>query len=610
MPAGVFGPDSDRLLTEPELLSLPSIWMTSACMNSGFRRLTGWLGFAPAISSTRSFTCRVKTRAGIYGFMPVSAQPGERAIADFRVYYFPTEDDPVLEKVSIEAALAATSPQAKELVRNFPVHPDFAALFHIGDMRLALTHPEKNFGLSITALTRKRTIAAAGIAAPDGIWVVPPGGIEEDLPALDLARDLFRVLSAGFACIAEKAPDGPFSVSAVGAMRTRDSNGKVETTATSDASLRTEILMWGDAAYAWPMPREKGDASPYRVVRVAAGAEKPDEKESQALVRPRLVVLNGFLGSGKTSFLNQFIEFHLSHDQLVAVIQNEIGETGVDANLLEGEESVLALDAGCVCCTLAGGLTRGLRQLTETLSPEIIALETTGLANPMNMVDELREISDLAELAAIVAVVDAARFQETLAASEIAAEQIRAADIVVLNKCDLVDEATRRDIEKEIRCRNPHAQIVLAEHGRVHPSLFVNLMSRHVGKEERPEETCCCCGHHHNHAHEGHHEHHHGLTHMDEGFAALRFKLAPEVDREEIMALLQKSPAGVMRIKGIARVKGEEGAQIIQYVPGQADCEPAARETKEAPFLLIIGRDLDAAALRNLWRPLLEEKDK
>lgn len=564
-------------------------------MDGRFRRLSGWLGLAPAASFSRAFTCRIKSHPGVFGCLPLAAQSADLSTADFRLFYFPALDDPMIERVSLPAAIAAASTGAIELIRDFPAHPEFADLFAIAEMQLALTHPEHALGLALTAPTRRRITATAGFAAPDGGWLVEPGGLEEDLPAFDLARDLFRVLAAGVAATMQAGPDAMLAANAPTRLLTRHADGSLTPSDAPDDRLRTEVLTWGTAARAaWPEATLPVDAGEYHLLRVAAGVEAPSAEDSAALKRPRLVVLSGFLGAGKTSFLNQFIEFHLTRDQLVAVIQNEIGETGVDANLLEGEDSVLTLDAGCVCCSLAGSLTRAIRQLTASLAPEFIVLETTGLANPMNMLDEFQELGDLAELAAVISVVDAARFRDNLAASSVTAEQIRAADTVILNKCDLVSDSERSEIEALVQSINPLARVIAAVNGRVKPSFLGESMSRH--SEDKAKVACDCGGH----------RHVHGVTHSDEGYSALRFALAPAIDRDLLTRILLASPPDVMRIKGIARLTDLDELQVIQYIPGHADYEPVVRAAQEAPFVLIIGKNLDAAVIRQRWLPLLD----
>ena len=598
MPTSFFGPANNHSPQATDLFSLPFNWMTTACMESSFRRFSGWLGLAPVASVSRAFTCRIASRPGIYGVLPVSAEPGNVGSAVFRLFYFPTSGDPLIDHVSLPAAVVMESTDAVSRIRDFPAHPDLCGLFGLGELRLSLTYPARGIALSLTSSTRSCTVVPAGLRAPDGVWVIPPGGLEEDLPTFDIARDLFRVLAAGIAASLGKAPEVLAATETPAMQRFRKIDGTLEVRPFRDAVVRTEALAWDEAALSpWlPLPLSV-DADQYQIVRVVCGDEASNANESNPINKPSLIVLSGFLGAGKTTFLNQFIEFHLAHDRLVAVIQNEIGETGVDANLLEGEDSVLALDAGCVCCSLTGSLTRGVRKLNSTLSPEFIVLETTGLANPMNMIEEFSEIGDLVELSAVVAIVDASRHRENIAASDVAEQQILAADVVVLNKCDLASDADRVEIESEIRALNPQAKIVFSTNGRVNPSLIAGGLSRHVKNACSAHRSRDCDGTHYAH----------GVTHQDEGFAALRFRLADCIQREELMRVLARSPTDVLRVKGIARFDDTGEPQIIQYVPGYADCQPAAKDVQDEPFVLVIGRNLDATSLRELWRPLMEE---
>lgn len=575
MDSAIFGPGDGRPTAEA-LESLPLTWMTAACLHAGFRRAAGWLGCAPCAALPHAFTCRVASRPGAFGVWP-AAVDADLGAAEFLLFYLPGEGDPLLDRFALGAAALAARPEAAASFRNFPADPELAAACAIGGFRLALRG--RDIGLALTAESRRRIVCPAGLAAPGGGWLVPPGGAEEDLPAFDLARDLFRVLAAGLTAATGVSPEPPRRFSVPAALRARSANGALAAVPGDGGETVTEVIAWGAARALWPEATAAADAAPYAPAARPPAAPPPD-----------LYVLTGFLGAGKTSFLNQFIEFHAAQHRLVAVIQNELGETGVDTHLLEGERSVLTMDAGCVCCSLAGHLAGGLRRLARSLAPEIVVLETTGLANPENLRDELAEIGDLARLAGVVAVVDAERFAAALAASEIAAAQVAAADIVVLNKCDLVTAEARAAVAAEIRRRNPRARLIEAEHGRVPPGGLGAPAAPPAGDGERR-----------------HHRHHHHVTHGDEGFRALRFALADAIDREALFAALAASPPGVMRIKGLARLDGAPQPMVVQYVPGRAALEAARKPTAEPPFVLIIGRDLDAAALRRLWRGLVKE---
>ena len=148
--------------------------------------------------------------------------------------------------------------------------------------------------------------------------------------------------------------------------------------------------------------------------------------------RPPLIILTGFLGSGKTSFLQHFIEYQTQRSRFVAVIQNEIGEVGLDGKLLD--YTVTEIDEGCVCCSLAGNLKQAVRGILESFSPDTIILETSGLANPLNLLEEMSELGEVVRFDTTVTLVDVLNLESTLSDYRIAVDQIRAADVIVLNK--------------------------------------------------------------------------------------------------------------------------------------------------------------------------------
>lgn len=590
MDTPIFGPDAGHTLSAAALATLPSAWMTAACMRPGFRTASGWLGLGWCSAAPHAWTCRIAARPGIYGLWPAATDVAAQT-ARYRLFYFPGDDDPVLDQIGIPAAIAVSAPGAAGAFRDFPSHPDLAAACAVAELDLALTRPDRSLGLALAADTCRRIVAPDGVVDGNGGWLVPPGADEEALPAFSLARDLFRVLAAGAAAALGEAPKSPRRGLAPAGLRRRNADGSLTEIPTGGTRI-TEVLGWGPRADAlWPEIRHPGNPEPYELCARTCGGTAATAASDR---RPELIVLSGFLGAGKTSFLNQFIEFHAAHDRLVGVIQNEIGQTGVDVHMLEGDRSVLTLDAGCVCCTLAGSLGAGLRRLAADLAPEVVVLETTGLANPLNLRAELGEIADLARLGAMVTVVDASRFWPSLEASEIAGAQIAAADVLVLNKCDLVGADARTAIAAEIRRRNPGAEVIAAEYGRVPPARIAA-----VSRAAPAAPPCCPHSHHHSHAET--------VTHGEEGFAAIRLTLAATVDRDALLARLRETPEGVFRIKGVVRLAGETEPMIVQYVPGSAAIEAAAKPVDADPFLLVIGRNLDADALRRQWADLMEE---
>jgi G3E family GTPase len=182
-----------------------------------------------------------------------------------------------------------------------------------------------------------------------------------------------------------------------------------------------------------------------------------------------VTVLTGFLGSGKTTLLNRILTE--SHGQRIAVIENEFGEIGVDQELvIDAEEEIFEMNNGCICCTVRGDLIRILGNLmTRRDKFDRIVLETTGLANPGPVaqtffVDE--GIRKEFALDGIVTLVDALHFERQLQDSEETRTQVAFADVIVLNKTDLVDETQLDAVERRVRSINALARIVRADPAR------------------------------------------------------------------------------------------------------------------------------------------------
>jgi len=175
-----------------------------------------------------------------------------------------------------------------------------------------------------------------------------------------------------------------------------------------------------------------------------------------------VTILTGYLGSGKTTLLNRILSEQ--HGKRIAVIENEFGEVGVDQELVIGaEEEIFEMNNGCICCTVRGDLIRILGSLMKRKDRfDHILVETTGLADPGPVaqtffVDE--EIRSKTQLDGIVTLVDAKHIWEHIDVASEAREQIAFADVIVLNKIDLVDPADLDRLEARIRSMNGAARV-------------------------------------------------------------------------------------------------------------------------------------------------------
>ena len=181
--------------------------------------------------------------------------------------------------------------------------------------------------------------------------------------------------------------------------------------------------------------------------------------------KPTVLILSGFLGSGKTTLLLQLIK-HLREkhgpDYRMAIIENEVGSASVDSEVIaEAGYSVTEMLSGCVCCTLIGQLVPAIQKLVDDLEPQLIVLEATGMATPSTMRDNIERYGGCPTR--IVTLVDASRWQRIIRALYILLEsQLECADIVCVNKCDLVDDCQLGDVEATVREMNAQAPIVYA----------------------------------------------------------------------------------------------------------------------------------------------------
>ena len=278
-----------------------------------------------------------------------------------------------------------------------------------------------------------------------------------------------------------------------------------------------------------------------------------DKKSLGIDERPPLTILAGFLGAGKTSFLQHFIEYQTQRSRFVAVIQNEIGEVGLDGKLLD--YTVTEIDEGCVCCSLVGNLKRAVNDILSSFQPDFIILETTGAANPLNLLDEIGELEELVRFDCTVTVVDALNLDSTLSRFAVATDQLRAADVLLLNKCDLVSEASLEKSRKRLQEINPKAVVFMTTRGNLNPAFIFDMEDQWDEKHALPVTAGSNFPVHRSHVHD-----------------ELRCKtlVIPEpLNRKEFLSAVESLPPTVFRVKGIIEFTDSPQPMLFQYVAGR-----------------------------------------
>ncbi|MAR33209.1 MAG: cobalamin biosynthesis protein CobW [Porticoccaceae bacterium] len=191
-----------------------------------------------------------------------------------------------------------------------------------------------------------------------------------------------------------------------------------------------------------------------------------------------VTILTGFLGSGKTTLLNRILTEE--HGKRIAVIENEFGEVGIDQGLvINADEEVFEMSNGCICCTVRGDLIRVLGNLMKRRDKfDYVLVETTGLADPGPVAQTFfmdDEIGSEFALDGIVTLVDAAHIDQQLGRSDESTEQVAFADVLVLNKTDLVSSESIDELESRLREMNRMARVVRSERADVPVEIVLNL---------------------------------------------------------------------------------------------------------------------------------------
>ncbi len=283
-----------------------------------------------------------------------------------------------------------------------------------------------------------------------------------------------------------------------------------------------------------------------------------------------VVLITGYLGSGKTTLLRKVIEE--MKGRKIAVLMNEFGTVGIDGRVLKGKAvEMVELSGGCVCCSLTGEFEAAVKEILEKIKPEYIFVETTGLAEPDTIVGLLQDTIADVRIDSIICIADADSLLRFPTLGHTGRVQIELADIILLNKIDLVPAEKIIEIEHMLKELNPKAQIVHTNHCAVSLAYLLGLYkTKEIEAHEKGEHI------------------------VEDWFS---FRSAAVFNREGFESFVSSLPEQIFRAKGFIVFPG--GSFLFNFVAGRWELEPFETRATE---LVFIGR-----GAQSVREPIIEQ---
>jgi G3E family GTPase len=329
-----------------------------------------------------------------------------------------------------------------------------------------------------------------------------------------------------------------------------------------------------------------------------------------ALRTTPITVLCGFLGSGKTTMLNNLLKN--SAGKKLAVIVNEFGEVNIDAGMVtHTTEQMIELSNGCICCTLRGDLIEAVDDILRTREVDGIVIESTGIGEPLPIAQafyvepellalkpELPNLRGRAKVDAVITVVDAAQFfdlyerdglleddQNERGFGQLLAEQIEGADVIVINKIDLADDEMLDKLEEFLGLTNPRAKLIFTEHGDVPLEEVMNTGLFNLSVAEQSPTWIYELANVH------------GSEAEEYGISAFVYKNKRRFDEQKLIKTLERglSP-NLLRSKGWVALEGSNSAFLWNQAGKQLSFQQFGEWTSPEHIqneIVFIGTDLD-----------------
>ena len=305
-------------------------------------------------------------------------------------------------------------------------------------------------------------------------------------------------------------------------------------------------------------------------------------------MQTEIYILSGFLGSGKTTLLKQLLAEEKKQDRKVAVMMNELGKVSIDSDAVGDGVSLKELLDGCICCTIQDKLESQLQELLLVDKPEVIYIETTGAAHPVEVLDAILSplFADKMVVKGIITIVDGKRWLHrsslTPQVQQLILEQVRHADLLVINKTDELTEEEQSKLLMEIQSLNPHAFALLTTFAKVPMGKIKQLTSSKKNKHTSVAVT------------------------SDFKLSTYVYTFEHAIEQMEFEDFLRKLPDTIYRIKGYVKFPSYKHAILFQFSYGMP---LYLKENMNLPLnLVFIGENIDWVEIERDLRKL-EKKD-
>ena len=312
-------------------------------------------------------------------------------------------------------------------------------------------------------------------------------------------------------------------------------------------------------------------------------------------------IITGFLGAGKTTYLNSILDKYA--EIKFAIIENELGEKSIDSDLiLRGEENVMELNNGCLCCTINDGLYEILGQLYKRRNDfQELIIEATGVADPRGLANPFLtnpSIKKQFPLRQIICLVDAALIEQQLEVTEEAIHQITFSDLILINKTDLVDEHQLKRVETLLKKLNPLSKILIGNKDNF-PAIQNDFLQVTDGikqvEQVEQEEFLITKTAPPNHKH-------------TKGIKSFTLNIEKPFDYKKLhlrlLTFLIFQSKHLFRMKGVICLQDSEEKYVLQAVGKQLTLEPFGKRKegeKKWSKIVIIGKDFKKEALQKMF---------